>query len=60
MKILTLGFAKSNTYFKILSITNKRKEIDYITPKTLEGRNWNTENLKNPKESRRGEKKNGK
>lgn len=36
MKILTLGFAKSNMYLKFLSITNKRKEIeiDYITPKT--------------------------
>lgn len=60
MKILTLGFTKSNMYLKFLSITNKRKEIDYITSKTLEWRNWNTENLKNPKESWRGEKKNGK
>ena len=28
--------------------------MDDITLKTLEGRNWNTENLKNPKESRKG------
>lgn len=54
MKIFTLGFVQLNTCFKILSITTKRKEIDNIMLKTLEGRNWNTENLKNPKESRKG------
>lgn len=54
MKIFTLGFAQSNICFKVLSITTKRKEIDNIMLKTLEGRNWNTENLKNPKESRKG------
>lgn len=54
MKIFTLGFVQLNMCFKILSITTKRKEIDNIMLKTLEGRNWNTENLKNPKESRKG------
>ena len=33
--------------FKIFSITTKIKEIDNITLKILEGKNWNTENLKN-------------
>ena len=42
----------------ILSVTTKREEIDYKTSKTLEERNWNKENLKNPKEGREGEKKN--
>ena len=54
MKIFTLGFVQLNMCFKSLSITTKRKEIDNIMLKTLEGRNWNTENLKNPKESRKG------
>lgn len=55
MKILTLDSAKSNTYFKILRVTTKRKEIDYVTSKTLERRNWNKENLKIQKKA--GEKR---
>lgn len=54
MKIFTLGLPNQIYAFKVLSITTKRKEIDDIMLKTSEGRNWNTENLKNPKESRKG------
>ena len=49
MKIFTLGFVQLNTCFKILSITTKRKEIDNIMLKTLEGRNWNTRKLEKSK-----------
>lgn len=42
----------------ILSVATKREEIDYKTSETLEERNWNKENLKNPKEGRGREEKN--
>lgn len=57
LKILTLGFVKSNLILKIQVSLTERKEIDYVTSKTLERKCWNKENGKTQKKSGKRETK---
>lgn len=49
MEILTLDSVTSNNVFYVHPVT--RKDTEDLTSKALEERNWNKENLKDPKEA---------